>query len=159
VSTLRAVFLSSALLAGLTTLTACKPEAVRSAEIERLQAKVLADRDFLIQEAENADPTRKDLKVTFVDSSIMDIRPTNNEQRPYVGHVRIRWTFAHADGRPIGDAVWDYVYALTPDHQWVKADEAPVPVSTPDVPKDDAPTIAPTIAPTPAGAGPTAKPA
>ncbi len=154
-NTLRAVLLSSALLAGLTTLTACKPEAVRSAEIERLQAKVIADREFLIEEAANADPSRKDLKVTFVDSRIMDIRPTNNAQRPYVGHVRIRWTFAHADGRPIGDAVWDYVYALTPDHQWVKADEAPVPFSTPDVPKDDAPTIAPT----PAGAGPTAKPA
>lgn len=132
----------------------CKQEAVRSVEIERLQAKVAADREMLIRDAETADPSRTDLKVTFVDSSIMDIRPTNNEQRPYVGHVRIRWSFAHTDGRPIGDAVWDYVYALTAERQWIKADDAPVPVTTPPRAVDDA-----TPEVTPAAGGTAVKPA
>ncbi len=105
-------------------LSACATTDPRSSEIDRLQAQLDRDREFLSNDAATADPSRPDLKATFVESSIMDIRPTNNPDRPYVAHVRIKWKFDHADGRALGYAVWDYVYAIDKTGRWFKADEA-----------------------------------
>ena len=103
-----------------------------SKQIEALQAQVLADREALRLDAETRDPTRTNLKASYVDSAVMRIQETSNPERPYVGYVRIKWRFEYTDGRPLGDAVFDYVYALTRDGEWIKADEAEIP---PDLPR------------------------
>src|SRR5688500_1120779 len=96
----------------LALLLGCTTQDPRSSEIDRLQAQLDKDRDFLTEDARTADPSRTDLEVTFVESSIMDIRPTQNADRPYVAHVRIKWKFDKSDGTTLGYSVWDYVYAI-----------------------------------------------
>ena len=96
-------------------------------QIEQLKAQVKSDQEMLRVDAETRDPSRKNLKATFMDTSVMSIRPTSNPERPMVAFVRIKWHFDYTDGRPLGDAVFDYVYARLPNGQWVKADEAEIP--------------------------------
>jgi len=101
-----------------------------SRQVEELKAQIRADQEMLRLDAETRDPSRKNLKATFVDTAVMAVRPTTNPDRPYVGYVRIKWNFELTDGRVLGDAVFDYVYALTPDKRWIKADEAEFPPET-----------------------------
>jgi hypothetical protein len=110
-------------LAFLGAVAGCKDD-IRTQRLDRLQAQLDADRPMLTHAAETSDPARADLKATFVESSIMEFRQTSNPDRPWVAYIRIHWKFAHADGRPVGDAVWDYIYAMEPSEKWIKADEA-----------------------------------
>lgn len=130
----------------------CNSPDPRSSEIDRLQAQLDKDRTFLTDDARTADPSRTDLVVTFVESSIMDIRPTQNPDRPYVAHVRIKWKFDKTDGRTLGYAAWDYVYALDKDRRWFKADESQPGDPTLPAPRipDDSPTPATVTSPKPA---------
>lgn len=98
-----------------------------SKQVEELKAQIRADQEMLRVDAETRDPSRKNLKAAFVDTAVMAVRPTSNPDRPYVGYVRIKWNFELTDGQVLGDAVFDYVYALTPDNRWIKADEAEFP--------------------------------
>lgn len=102
----------------------------RMARIAKLQAKLLEDRPKLQHDAETGDPTRTDLVAIWEDQSIMQFEPTSNPDRPYVAQVRIKWMFKHTDGRPIGEAVFDYVYALDPQERWVNAAD-PEPAGSP----------------------------
>lgn len=124
---------------------------LREERLDKLQQKLDADRASLQHEAETRDPTRTDLKASFVQSSIVQLRETNNPARPWVGYVRVQWHFQHADGRPIGDSLFDYVYYLDPQDHWIRADESttPIPAPTAEKPKDG---IAPLRSP--AGAKP-----
>lgn len=117
--------LLAALVAG---AAACQRD-MRSERLDHLQAKLAEDRAALQHDAETRDPSRPDLVASFVDSSIVQLRETANPKRPWVAYVRIRWHFAHKDGRQVGDALFDYVYALDPAEHWMKADE-PGPGST-----------------------------
>lgn len=128
---LRVVALLAAAAAAL-ALSGCTDKVPRSKLIEELQRQVAADRERLRVDAETRDPTRTNLKATYVETSVMGLRPTKNPERPYVGFVRIQWRFDYKDGRPLGDAVFDYVYARTDDARWVKADDAEIP---PDLPR------------------------
>ena len=120
--------------------------------IEELQAQIKKDQEALRIDAETRDPARTNLKARFVDTSVMGIRPTTNPDRPFVGFVRIQWHFDYTDGRNLGDAVFDYIYARTPDARWIKADEAEIP---PDALKDrPASPAAPLPAESPAGRKP-----
>src|SRR5688500_1240628 len=101
-----------ALVAAALALPACKDDDTAK-QVERLKLQVKADQEMLRIDAETRDPSRTNLKATFVDTSVLALRPTSNPDRPYVGHVRIKWRFEYTDGRPLGDAVFDYVYALT----------------------------------------------
>lgn len=103
------------------------------ARLERLQKKLDADRPALAHDAETRDPSRTDLKALFKESSIMALRETANPKRPWVAYVRVKWHFTHADGREVGDAIFDYIYALDPEDHWIKADE-PVPGDGSDEP-------------------------
>ena len=105
-------------------LPACWKADPRVAWIDALQKKLATDQPALQHEAETRDPTRPGLHATFEQSSIMSMRSTTNPERPEVAYVRIKWMFHNADGSPLGEAVFDYIYALTKDQQWVKADEA-----------------------------------
>jgi hypothetical protein len=116
----------AALAAVSLSLAACKTDDTAK-KIEDLKIQIRADQELLRAEAETRDPSRKNLKAEFVDTSVMAVRPTSNPERPYVGYVRVQWRFSYTDGRPLGDAVFDYVYALTPDSRWIKADEAEFP--------------------------------
>lgn len=107
-------------------LGACKHDDTAK-KIEDLKLQIRADQELLREEAETRDPSRTNLKAEFVDTSVMAVRPTSNPERPWVGYVRVQWRFTYTDGRPLGDAVFDYVYALTPDARWIKADEAEFP--------------------------------
>lgn len=124
--------LFAALLAASLSLCACTEKEPRAKLIEELQRQVEQDQEKLRVDAETRDPARKNLKATFVRTSVMGMQPTKNPERPYVGFVRIQWHFDYTDGRPLGDAVFDYVYARTADARWVKADEAEIP---PEVPR------------------------
>lgn len=110
-------------------LTACS-KADTAQQVEELKAQIRADQEMLRHDAETRDPARTNLKASFVDTAVMAVRPTSNPDRPYVGYVRIKWSFEYTDGRPLGDAVFDYVYALTPENRWIKADEADFPPRT-----------------------------
>lgn len=126
----------------------CERPDRRGVEIARLQAQIESDLAFLVRDAETADPSRTNLKVKFVESSIMDIRETTNPERPWVGHVRIKWKFEYDDGRPLGFSAWDYVYALDKTGRWFKADEVqegdPVPkLPVPPSPPEPDPAVSP----------------
>jgi len=114
---------------------------MRTERIDHLQTKLLEDRPALKHQAETSDPARADLVAAFVDSSIVQYRETANPKRPFVAYVRIKWHFTHKDGRDVGDAVFDYVYALDPQEHWTKADDAadaPVPGAPASKPRDGA---------------------
>ena len=111
--------------AAVLALSACDESAVNK-RVESLQKQIRDDQELLAIEAETSDPARKNLEADFVESSVMSIRPTSNPERPYVGYVRIKWRFRQTDGKPVGDVVWDYIYAQTPDQRWIKADEADI---------------------------------
>ena len=115
---------SCILVLSLLAFSACKEDR-RSERIDKLQKVLAADRDRLARDAETRDPTRPDLKANWAESSIMQLRETANPERPWVAYVRVRWHFKHADGREIGDSVFDYVYALDPQERWMKADDVP----------------------------------
>ena len=132
------------LLAASTSLSACSQDQ-RSVRIDKLKVQLAADRDRLAREAETRDPSRPDLKASWVEHSIMSLRETRNPGRPWVAYVRIRWHFRHADGRDVGDSLFDYIYALDPNEQWIKADDAPPPES--EKPKDGIPLANPKRAP------------
>jgi len=89
-------------------LSACKEDR-RSERIDKLQKVLDGDRERLAHEAQSRDPKRPDLQASWVDSSIMQLRETHNPARPWVAYVRVKWHFKHADGREIGDAIFDYV--------------------------------------------------
>jgi hypothetical protein len=108
--------------ASLALATSCKEDDTAK-QVEELKLQVKSELDALRLDAETRDPSRTNLKATFVDTSVLALRPTSNPDRPYVGHVRIKWRFEYTDGRPLGDAVFDYVYAMTPDKKWIKADD------------------------------------
>ena len=93
-------------------------------QVEELKAQVSRDQEMLRVDAETRDPSRTNLKATFMDTSVMSMRPTSNPDRPTVAYVRIKWHFDYKDGRNLGDAVFDYIYARTADGRWIKADEA-----------------------------------
>lgn len=127
-----------ALAAAALALGACS-KTDTSKQVEELKAQIRADQEMLRHDAETRDPARTNLKASFVDTAVMAVRPTSNPERPYVGFVRIKWNFEYTDGRPLGDAVFDYVYALTPDNRWIKADEAEFPAEHPSGSDDAAP--------------------
>jgi hypothetical protein len=141
----------AALTAVSLALAACKNDDTAQ-KIERLKVQIRADQELLRVEAETRDPARTNLKAEFVDTSVMSMRPTSNPERPYVGYVRVQWRFSYTDGRPLGDAVFDYVYALTSDNRWIKADEAEFPpeAGTRDGVDDRAPLPKESVAPSPA---------
>lgn len=122
-SLVAALAASTAFVAVAVGMSGCEESAV-TRQVESLQKQIQADQELLAVEAETSDPARKNLEADFVESSVMSIRPTSNPERPYVGYVRIRWRFRQTDGKPVGDVVWDYIYAQTPDQRWIKADEA-----------------------------------
>ena len=134
-SPMRTRFLLAALAA--LALPACS-KIDTSKQVEELKAQIRADQEKLRHDAETRDPVRTNLKASFVDTAVMAVRPTSNPERPYVGYVRIKCNFEYTDGRPLGDAVFDYVYALTPDNRWIKADEAEFPPETGGTGADDA---------------------
>ena len=113
------------------TLPACTEKEPRAKLIQELQTQIEQDKEKLRVDAETRDPARKNLKATFVQTSVMGMQSTSNPERPYVGFVRIQWHFDYTDGRPLGDAVFDYVYARTDDARWIKADEAEIPADVP----------------------------
>ena len=120
---------------------ACK-EDLRSVRLDKLQKVLMTDRDRLAHEAETRDAARPDLKAAWKDSSIMQLRETANPARPWVAYVRVKWHFTHADGREVGDAIFDYVYALDPQERWTKADEL-APGETITIPPDSKPVVVP----------------
>ncbi len=101
----------------------CYREDFRAKQIGRLEAQLGQDRPALAIEAQSSDPARPDLRASFVRQSIMSMLPTQNPDRPWVAYVRIQWHFDRSDGTKVGDAIWDYVYALDREERWFKADE------------------------------------
>ena len=130
----------AALTASSLIFGACKKDDT-ALMIEDLKVQIRADQELLRVEAETRDPSRKNLKAEFVDTSVMAVRPTSNPERPYVGYVRVQWRFTYTDGSPLGDAVFDYVYARTPDKRWIKADEAEFPPASDAQKGDDGPPL------------------
>lgn len=123
---LRQRLAAATLLSFVLALGACQGDDT-ARQIELLKAQVKSEQEALRVDAETRDPSRKNLKATFMETSVMSMRPTSNPERPAVALVRIKWHFDYTDGRPLGDAVFDYIYARTASGQWVKADEAEIP--------------------------------